>query len=237
MKGIVYKATAPNGKSYIGITITNLEERIRCHLKAVMKGSKFPFHSAIRKYGKDKIRWELIDKASSWEKLCKLERKYIKEFETYKNGYNLTLGGEGTFGLKHGPEFRLKDSLIRKQYFLNPENRIKQSIANKEAHKNNPAQAKQHSRFMKERYQKSSERGKTADGMRRYLSNKDNLLKHALVRGARAFLVYYGDKFVGEWIIQSQCAKDLGLSKAHINHCLYGERKIHKGYSFKFKEI
>ena len=174
VNGIVYKATSSSGKVYIGITITTLKERIRTHLRAVKKGSKIPFHEAIRKYKLKNIKLVIIDRAKTWDELCKLETKYIKLYDSYNNGYNLTLGGEGTFGLKYDEEWCIQNAKIRKNYFQDPDNRTLQSLANKRAHEENPNQAIEHSRFMRERYTRQSECEKTAEGMRRYLSDSVN---------------------------------------------------------------
>ena len=51
---IVYKITnKKNGKSYIGKTEYSLKHRWNRHLSSARNGSKFRFHSAIRKYGED----------------------------------------------------------------------------------------------------------------------------------------------------------------------------------------
>ena len=74
INGIVYKATSPSGKVYIGITVTTLKERIRMHLRAVKNGSKTPFHNAIKKYKLQNIKWDVLDHAKTWNKLnCRLK--------------------------------------------------------------------------------------------------------------------------------------------------------------------
>ncbi len=123
INGIVYKAISPSGKAYIGITVTTLKERIRMHLRAVKNGSKTPFHRAIEKYKLQNIKLDIIDHSKTWDELCRLEKKYIGQYDSYKKGYNLTLGGEGTFGLKHDEEWCLQNSKIRKSFFQNPDNR------------------------------------------------------------------------------------------------------------------
>jgi len=235
INGIVYKATSPSGKVYIGITITPLIERKRTHLRAVEGGSELPFHNAIRKYKMKNIKWEILDSADSWNELCDLEMKYIDEFDSYHNGYNLTLGGEGTFGLIPSKEWCKQNSDIRKEFFRDPRNRVMQSLANKRAHEENPEQAIDHSKSMRERYKNKSEREKTADGMKKYLSDPDNRRKHSVQRGAKPFLVYKDGKLIGEWLTQRECARDLNLDFSHINRCLYGKRRSHGGYTFKYK--
>ena len=112
--GLVYKATSPRGKVYIGITVGSLKERIRLHVKEANTGSRLPFHAAIRKYGAATIVWSVIDTATSWDALCRLERRYIADHNSKSEGYNLTLGGEGTYGLKHNRKWRVANALRRR---------------------------------------------------------------------------------------------------------------------------
>jgi len=235
INGIVYKATSPSGNVYIGITITSLKERKRIHLRSVKNDSNLPFHNAIRKYKIKNIKWEIIDKSETWEKLCELEIKYIDEFDSYNNGYNLTKGGEGTYGLKHDKEWCARNSKIRKNFFKNPQNREMQSLANKRAHIENPMQAFEHSNFMKKLYKKESAKEKTAEGMRNYLADPKNREVHSIQRGAKPFFVFKDGELVGKWLTQRGCAKDLNLDYAHINRCLNGKRKSHGGYTFKYE--
>lgn len=234
IKGIVYKATSPSNKIYIGITITNLKERKRIHLRSTNNGSKLPFHNAIRKYGIENIKWEIIDYESDFQKLKMLEIRYIKEYNSFKKGYNQTLGGEGTFGLKHTNEQKENNSKRRKVFFSNEENRKKISKAVSKTFNENPQLAENHSKLMKERFKVDTNRIEVSNGMKRYLSKKENRLKHAVVRGAKPFIVKKGEFFIGEWVIQSECAEKLGLLKSHLNSCLKGLRKSHKGYTFKY---
>lgn len=233
--GLVYRAMSPSGKIYIGITITSLKERKRLHAKAARTGSQFPFHAAINKYGMDNILWETIESATTWEKLCELERQYIAEYDSKNNGYNATLGGEGTYGLKHNDEWCAANSQRRRVFFQDPANKRKQSIANKKAHTENPDQAKQHSAFTKKRFTEPEERRKVAAGMQTFLSDPNNRVLHSVQRGARPFLVYEGGNIVGEWLTQWQCARDLGLNVSHINACLHETRQSHGGFTFKYK--
>ena len=109
-------------------------------------------------------------------------------------------------------------------------------IENKSAHDENPDQAIQHSRFMKKRYTKEFERNKTAEGIKRFLSDSANRKVHSIQRGAKIFLGYKNGKCVGEWLTQRECARALNLDFAHINRCLHGKRRSHGGYTFKYKD-
>ena len=234
IKGIVYKATSPSNKIYIGITITNLKERQRTHLRDTKKGSKLPFHNAIRKYGIENLVWEIIDNENDFQKLKKLEIKYIEEFNSFNKGYNRTLGGEGTFGLKHTKEQIENNSKRRKEFLSDKKNRdkISQSVLN--ANKENPQIGKNHSNLMKDRFKIVKNRKEVSDGMKKFLSNKENRLKHSIDRGGKPFKVKKDGVVVGEWTIQSECAEHLGLFKSHLNKCLKGLRNSHKGYTFEY---
>ena len=88
MYGIIYKAQNKiNGKCYIGQTTKTLEERKLQHLK---KGSYF--HNALKKYSMKNFEWSIIEKCK--DDLDLAEQWYIRKFDTYKNGYNMTFGGE-----------------------------------------------------------------------------------------------------------------------------------------------
>lgn len=93
---IVYKAYFENSnKCYIGIT-NNLENRKAQHLKDANFGSDRKFCKAIRKYGEP--IFEILEFCENISQLYEAEKKYIQMFDSFKNGYNSTLGGEGSFG-------------------------------------------------------------------------------------------------------------------------------------------
>ena len=108
----VYCHTFPNGKRYIGIT-NNAENRWRNgngykHQKKIW--------NAIVKYGWDNIRHEILIDGITKEKAQELEKKLIAEFDSIKNGYNVSSGGEGTNETYLHPELLEAISFARKKY-------------------------------------------------------------------------------------------------------------------------
>lgn len=88
--GLIYKATNKiNGKAYIGYTKTTLSKRIQNH-KSDAKRKSFPFQNAILKYGIDGFNWEILKEDASIQD----EVHFIQQYQTIKNGYNISLGGE-----------------------------------------------------------------------------------------------------------------------------------------------
>lgn len=96
---IVYKITnKKNGKFYIGKTEYSLEHRWNRHLSSARNGSKFRFHSAIRKYGEDFWDLSVIETYQTEDEnfINEKEIHFIKLFESdTKKGYNATSGGTG----------------------------------------------------------------------------------------------------------------------------------------------
>ena len=94
----IYKATsATTGKVYIGQTTQTLQERISQHNShAYGHQYNYHFHNAIRKYGAEDFTYEIIeDDIESIQTLNEREKYWIAYYDSYYNGYNSTLGGEG----------------------------------------------------------------------------------------------------------------------------------------------
>lgn len=94
---LIYKATnIQNGKIYIGQTTKTLEERKKTHKRDSERLDTY-FYRAIRKYGWDSFKWEILqDNISSKEELDILEQYYIKLYNCFDNpavGYNTQSGG------------------------------------------------------------------------------------------------------------------------------------------------
>lgn len=104
----VYKAiNIINGHIYIGQTRQTLKRRIICH-KNLSKTSNFKFYKAIRKYGLNNFKWEIIEYCNNQQELNQSEIYWIYRFNSYKRGYNSTIGGNYT--KPHSAETRKKIS-------------------------------------------------------------------------------------------------------------------------------
>jgi group I intron endonuclease len=108
---LIYKYTNTlNGKSYIGLTTRTLKERHAEHIKAIGDGTYF--HNALKKYGEKNFTLEQIDTATSIDDLKQKEMYWIDFYKTFayrddSEGYNCTLGGDGSAGLsgERNPQF------------------------------------------------------------------------------------------------------------------------------------
>lgn len=113
----IYKATNTfNKKSYIGID-SEWPKRCRGHKSAAKRGSKFFFHNALRKYGFENFKWEILFQTEDYDHALKdVEPFYIKFFDTFgERGYNMTSGGEGIRNFSHTQETRKKISITKRK--------------------------------------------------------------------------------------------------------------------------
>lgn len=94
--GIIYIATSPSGKSYVGQTVNTIFERWREHIYDaydVKKDHCKLLNRAIRKYNQNNFELQCVCECSN-DELDKREQYYIQLYNTMKpNGYNLTSGG------------------------------------------------------------------------------------------------------------------------------------------------
>ena len=137
-------------KYYVGQTVETMEKR------AGKDGRRYnwdnpdcnnKFTNSIRKWGWNSFEGRVLEEVHE-EDLNELEKFYIEYFDSFKNGYNTTLGGEGTRG--HNPftnkteeemeEIKEKmsksQSIAGKKRFQDPKEKEKISTANKKRWKN-----------------------------------------------------------------------------------------------------
>jgi group I intron endonuclease len=110
-KGKIYKIiNKKNGLIYVGCTINSLEQRFYEHLYRCFKTDyKSKLYNSIKKYGVETFTIELVEECEL-NVIYDTEKKYINQLDTYNNGLNSTLGGEGTLGYVHSSEIKKKIS-------------------------------------------------------------------------------------------------------------------------------
>jgi group I intron endonuclease len=110
-KGKIYKITnKENGLIYIGCTINSLEKRFGEHLSRCFTSEyKSKLYNSMKKYGQENFTIELIEECDL-NIIYETEKKYVEQYDSYNNGLNSTIGGEGCLGYTHSPEIRQKIS-------------------------------------------------------------------------------------------------------------------------------
>jgi group I intron endonuclease len=175
----IYKFThIETGKCYIGQTTQDPNRRRLEHIAESRNSNRnYQFHNALRKHGIDSFKFEVIATASTLEELNQLEEKYVSEFDSIKNGYNIRQPGGNKL---HNPESieRMRESQRRAHQRRRQENNGVEKHSKQRSHKGKKGlwsltaeQKIKHSQIMSEVNKRTSS-GKTwkiIDGKRTWL--------------------------------------------------------------------
>jgi len=93
----IYLHTAPSMKGYVGQTVDTVDGRWKEHVSAAMRHTGCPLlGAAIRKYGANAFKHEVLDVVTTQPGADIAEKVWIKARDTRApHGYNLAAGGNG----------------------------------------------------------------------------------------------------------------------------------------------
>lgn len=127
----IYKATnIANGKCYVGFD-SNWPKRQKNHYKESYNIKRktywFNFHKAIRQYGWKSFKWDVcFQSVDGSYTLNIMEPFFIACFNSYylweNGGYNMTLGGGGSFGYITSLETKIKQKLAKENIYVGEKN-------------------------------------------------------------------------------------------------------------------
>ena len=117
MNGIIYCYTSPSGKQYIGQTVNESRRKAYHKYQAFSLNAKTIFHVAIRKYGFENFKYEVLHKnLTSKSEMNILEEMEILNRNTLApNGYNLNSGG-----LSHIPTKEVCKKMYKNRIGIRP---------------------------------------------------------------------------------------------------------------------
>lgn len=217
------------------------------------------FWNAIQKYGWNsfkhdillKIQCETLDELLFW--LNTFEQYYIEKYDSFYNGYNSTLGGDGTrgvqlfgeknsfYGKHHTEETKQKIGNVNRGRKHTEEAKRKMSESQKIAqlgHKVSDETRKKISEANRNRDKEINRRiSETKKGKKLTEQHKQNI-KNSAPRGKnhkrakKVICIETGEVFD----TTSQAADVYGVSRGMITMCCKGERKSVKGKHFKYYE-
>src|SRR5208283_2017862 len=112
---IIYSATnINNNKIYIGQSQQSLEKRWKNHLRDYNRNDKNThFYNAIRKYGTECWKVEVLEEVNNIELLNEAEMKWIEHYDTFNRdkGYNSTSGGDNGYIMSEETKEKIKQAL------------------------------------------------------------------------------------------------------------------------------
>lgn len=245
---IVYIATFPNGKRYIGATSQGLDKRKGDHLSASKAGVRNKFYNAIRKHGFENVTWEIHSFHDTSEDMFAMERHLISVLNAQKHGYNSTTGGEGVPGRIFTEHDREKIGIAQRKRFKCDQQRERSRLGMLEWIRENPDIHKKHSERRASTIRKVEVREKIAKGLQKHLRDNPDRLREQAIKiyatrpeikekisrslGGRPVSVWKNGKLVGVFPTLCECARSVGSSVGNIGMVINGKRSHAKGFQF-----
>lgn len=104
-----------NSRVYIGQSVS-CETRWKSHLYDAGHRPSMVIDLAIRKYGQEHFKMEIVERCSISE-LDDKEKEWIEKEESYKNGYNSTVGGKALRGEDHPRAILKEEDVVQIRMF------------------------------------------------------------------------------------------------------------------------
>ena len=137
INGIIYKYESPNNKVYIGQTVN--EERRRKEFFNIKKSySGLKINNARLKYKPENFKYEILyskeydNIKESIEDLNEKEEFFIKKYNSVKNGYNTSIGGESIRAVMQDEDCKQRMINSLQEYYKTHENPFKGKKHSKE---------------------------------------------------------------------------------------------------------
>lgn len=222
---IVYKHTFPNGKIYIGIT--SLDDPAQRWKNGQGYNRNNAMRSAIKKYGWNNIKHDIVFRNVSREDACRFEQELISLYQSNdrRYGYNFTSGGEKGCIFSEESKRKLSNSRKGQRYNIGVKFSEERKAALRKPHpsiagKNNPAYGR---KWTKEELA-------IRQAHRVYARGGDCVNARAILQFSLA------NDFIREWSSIAEASRAV-CNKTSIKNCLSGKYKRGGGYIWKYKEI
>lgn len=212
MTGIYGIHNKINGKWYVGQAV-DIKKRNYNELwglkngKMHYNGTNIHMDRAWQKYGESAFEWVVLEECSE-DLLDEKEIFWIKQKDSYRNGYNLTLGGQGKKGCIPRKITREKMSNARKGKKRSPE--TCKNISKSKMGDKNPMFGKKISEETRKKMS-LAQRNKTLQSKPVICLNNNTIYPSA-----------------------AEASRVLNLQKSKISNVCNGKRKSTGGYIFKF---
>lgn len=187
------------------------------------------FGAAIKKYGWENFKGEIILDNLTYEEACEKEKDYIIFYDSQnsKKGYNLASGGEGP--TKESLQ-KMKESHKNKKLSEEHKAKISKSLGQG---KNNVNYGRKQSELAK----LHNKLAKTGEKHPNWGKNLSEEVKEKIRKGNEKPILQYGldGEFIKEWSGAKRAANELNLNYTAINNCLRCVRHSSYGYVWIYK--
>ena len=171
--GLIYKAiNTINNKVYVGQT-RNFNKRKSGHIRRSFKENSVDynchFHRAIRKYGINVFKWEILCDKIPIEYLNEYERFYICFEGAFSCGYNSTSGGDDNKEISDQVRLKMSNSHLGKSHSQETKNLMSLNHADVSG-ENNPNFHRKFSQTTKQRMSQAHIGKKLSENIKRKIS-------------------------------------------------------------------
>lgn len=215
MIGIYKIQNLIDGKVYIGQSV-HIQARFNQHKNEAKNGNTRPLYNAIRKYGIENFSFEVIEECSK-EKLNEQEIYWIKKYDSFHNGYNLTPGGNEPYKVDIDLIYSLWDNGKSSKEIAEIANISKSSVYN----------------YLCDYPNYSSSESNRRGGILAY----NTAVKNGNVKrdNSRVNIIQYtlSGEYIKGWCSQNQIERELGISADLIGRVLNGRQNQAGGFQWK----
>jgi group I intron endonuclease len=241
--GFIYITTnLINGKKYIGQKTFDIYYHWKNYL-----GSGLRLNRAIKKYGRNNFKKEIIDITYSKEDSDKKEKQYIEFFNAVASDdfYNIAYGGQDTTtlgGRKLSDITRKRISDANKGKHNKPlSNETREKISN--SHKGMIASdiARKNMSIahigMKHTEESKFKMSRVQKGHKGLTYTQDNKRFLSQIKGGKIILQYdMNENLINQFVSMHEAENITGYARANIKRCCDGFYKQSKGYIWRYGE-
>ena len=217
-----------NQKSYVGITSKKPEYRWGINGIGYKKQA---FYNAIQKYGWDNFKHTIIDSNLTEKEAKELEIYLIDKLQThiYKNGYNISLGGDGYLGVDN-------NGINNPMYGKHHTEESKRKISEKNKGRISPMLGKHHTEESKRKM--SNHKRTSISGENNYWYNKRNeaMIEAAVKKNSIPVCQFdINMELVQIYPSIMQAERNTGVLHNHISQCCKYKQKTAGGFIWLYE--
>lgn len=214
MIGIYKIQNLINGKIYIGQSV-HIKARFNQHKNEAKNGNTRPLYNAIRKYGVENFSFEVIEECSK-EKLNEREIYWIKKYDSFHNGYNLTPGGSEPYKVDIDLVYSLWDNGKSVKEIVEITKISKSSVYNYLCDYKNYSASESNRRGGILAYKTAVNNGNCNDNL------EVKIIQYTLT-----------GEHIKDWYSQKQIERELGIESDLIGRVLNGKQKQAGGFQWR----
>lgn len=221
----IYKIISPSGRIYIGKT-SNLKLRVDYYRRLKCKKQPLLYYSLL-KYGFSGHSFDVVYEGEhTLNEINEIEISFINKYNSFhgnnENGMNLTLGGDGGFGVIYSEERKQKIREANKNRIYKPHSEETKKLISDSRKKTGKTEP--------HRLAIENLKGRKIKKSEDWIKNNAESIKKPILQ------FDLEGNFIKEWKSAKDVEIELGLSRKNISENLRNKTKHAYGYKWTFKQ-